>query len=151
MIKKAIRKFINKQNDKFLVDNKSDISLPAKITKNQEEYVRSLMLAVLEVEDMERFKKYGEEVSIMFGDGNTSHILYFSTLDLSVLMEPDENGWVATHVYMDIIEGKNDKNNYSELEFLFQFPNINEGIAFVDENREYHWLEFAKIYKYKNK
>lgn len=81
-----------------------DIHLPVSITKNTEAYIKALMEEVLKEEGFESLKQYGDHVYLDWGDGNSSHILYFGVLDLPILMEPENNGWKATRVHIDRLE-----------------------------------------------
>lgn len=145
MVKNIIKRFFSK-NPK-LESDKSDISLPVKITKNQEAYIKALLDAVLEEESMQTFKKHGNHVDLEFGDSDTSHILYFGILDLPILMEPNTNGWTAKRVYIDRIEGDNEVNAFSEMEFLFQYPNpMRNEKPFNQDGISFSWRQFAKVY-----
>lgn len=111
------------------------------------------MNALFSVVGQEIAIKENDQFSLEFGTPTAIHILALNKADLHVLMEPENDGWTATRVYLDrVISDKGSNAAYNDMTFLFNIPNSFYGQKpFVADGIEYRWAKYARVYAAKAK
>lgn len=111
------------------------------------------MYALFSVVEQETAIKDNDRFSLEFGSPAAIHILSLNTDVLHVLMEPENDGWTATKVYLDrVVRDKESNTAYNDMTFLFNIPNSLYGQQpFVVDGVEYRWAKYAKVYAAKDK
>lgn len=110
----------------------------------KEEYMEALFSIV----GQETTLKNNDQFSLEFGTPSTIHIVSFTGNNLYVLMEPENDGWTATKVYLDrFTSDKGPNAAYKDMTFLFNIPNSFYGQKpLVDHGIEYQWAKYARVY-----
>lgn len=109
--------------------------------KHSDKYVNAFNLATTgRVDDYS--VSLDNEVILEFGSEKAVHILYYGICDLSILMQPNNDGWTATEVYISRFESDNDLHKDRELLFLIPNMMANENIS-----DDLIPLERSKVYK----
>lgn len=138
----------------------------SKMTAPSDEVVVHMLLNISEIRFKEQymdalFSVVGQEItlkdddqfSLEFGTPTAIHILSLNTDVLHVLMEPENDGWTATKVYIDrVTSDKGSNTAYNDMTLLFNIPNSMYGQkTYVEDGIEYRWTKYAKVYAAKAK
>ncbi len=88
----------------------------------------------------------GDEFELLFGSTETTHIIYYCYEDVSILMQPENNGWTATSVWSAGMDGSEKIAEKTNMPFLFKFKNPYFGDKqYFDD--DFRWSEYMKVYQ----
>ena len=79
--------------------------------------------AFFKVFNAEATPSNGDQIEILFGSTDTTHIVYYCYEDVYVLMQPENDGWTATSVWAAGFEGADEIAAKTNTPFLFKFKN----------------------------